>query len=55
MEESEEERYLGDLITSDGSNKRNIDARKGKGYGIIENIMEFFMPLSILNFNIIVL
>ena len=46
MEESEEERYLGDLITSDGSNKRNIAARKGKGYGIIEKIMEMLQEIS---------
>ena len=44
MEESEEERYLGDLITSDGLNKRNVAARKG--YGIIEKIMEMLQEIS---------
>ena len=46
MGESAEERYLGDIITHDGSNKKNITARKGKGFGIIEKIMEMLQELS---------
>ena len=33
------EKYLGDLISSDGSNKKNIQARKEKGIGIVSQIM----------------
>ena len=40
MEESEEEKYLGDMITRDGMKKKNIGARKGKGYGIVERIID---------------
>ena len=40
MEESEEEKYLGDMITRDGMKKKNIGARKGKGYGIVEWIID---------------
>ena len=46
MDKSNEERYLGDIITDDGSNKRNIDARKGKGFGIINQIMEILQEIS---------
>ena len=38
IEESEEEKYLGDLVASDGSNSKNIKARKGRGFGIINQI-----------------
>ena len=38
IESSEEERYLGDLITSDGKNTKNILARKSKGIGIVDKI-----------------
>ena len=38
MKDSDEEKYLGDLLTSDGSNTNNIKARKGKGFGIVDKI-----------------
>ena len=49
IEHSEEERYLGDLITSDGKNIKNIAARKAKGIGIVDKIFStlndvFFGP-----------
>ena len=43
IENSNEERYLGDMITTDGKNFKNVSARKGKGFGIVDKI------LSILN------
>ena len=46
MEESEEEKYLGDLITHDGMNKKNIAGRKGKGYGIVERIIDMLQEIS---------
>ena len=46
MEDSNEEKYLGDLITSDGLNKKNIAARKGKGFGIIDKIMDMLQEIS---------
>ena len=39
MEESVMEKYLGDLITNDGSNAKNIAARKAKGQGILDQII----------------
>ena len=39
METSDTEKYLGDLISSDGSNKKNIQARKEKVIGIVSQIM----------------
>ena len=39
MEESETEKYLGDLISNDGKNEKNIKARKDKGQGIVDQIM----------------
>ena len=52
IESSEEERYLGDLITSDGKNTKNILARKSKGIGIVDKICNhlnnvFFGPYHI--------
>ena len=38
MESSETEKYLGDLISSDGKNYKNIQARKSKGHGILNQI-----------------
>ena len=46
MEESEEEKYLGDIITHDGMNKKNIAVRKGKGYGIVERIIDMLQEIS---------
>ena len=43
MVERDEEKYLGDIFSKDGTNKKNIEARKCKGFGIISDI------LSILN------
>ena len=31
--------YLGDIISHDGSNRKNIDARVSKGNGIVRDIM----------------
>ena len=39
MEESDSEKYSGDLISSNGRNEKNIEARKSKGTGIINQIM----------------
>ena len=33
------EKYLGDLVANDGSNTKNILARKSKGIGIVDQIM----------------
>jgi hypothetical protein len=40
METSEAEKYLGDLIANDGTNTKNIQARKAKGIGIVDQIMD---------------
>ena len=43
MEEKEDEKYLGDVISKDGRNLKNIKARVNKGKGIvkkIQNILE---------------
>ena len=38
LDRSEEETYLGDVISKDGKNIKNILARKGKGLGVIDQI-----------------
>ena len=38
IEEKMEEKYLGDLISSDGKNMKNIKARIAKGKGIVIRI-----------------
>ena len=39
MEEKKEEKYLGDIISTDGRNIKNIKARVAKGKGIVSRIM----------------
>ena len=39
MEEVREEKYIGDIISNDGKNTKNITARKNRGIGIITQIM----------------
>ena len=39
IEEKKEERYLGDIISKDGRNMKNFQARVNKGKGIVNRIM----------------
>ena len=39
MENKEEEKYLGDVISNDGRNVKNIKARIAKGKGIVSKII----------------
>ena len=39
MEEKEDDKYLGDVISKDGKNIKNIKARIGKGTGIVNKIL----------------
>ena len=39
MENSVEDKYVGDIITGDGKNDKNIISRRSKGYGIAGDIL----------------
>ena len=39
MKKVDSEKYLGDILSSDGKNLRNINARKNRGTGIVTQIM----------------
>ena len=39
MEEKDDEKYLGDIVSNDGINIKNIKARVNKGAGIVTRIM----------------
>ena len=39
MQQSNQEKYLGDIIDKSGKNKQNIEKRKAKGYGIVADIL----------------
>ena len=39
MQSVQEEKYLGDILTSDGKNSKNIAARKNRGVGVVNQIM----------------
>ena len=39
MNDSKQEKYIGDIITDDGKNTANIAARKAKGFGIAGDIL----------------
>ena len=40
METVDFERYLGDIISSDGKNTKNIDVRKNRGIGVVNQVMD---------------
>ena len=40
MKERTERKYLGDIISGNGSNVRNINYKTGKGRGIVKEIMQ---------------
>ena len=40
MGEKEEQMYLGDLLSSNGKHAKNISHRKGKGLGVINDIIQ---------------
>ena len=40
MEDKKEQKYLGDLISSDGTHTKNIQERRNKGYGVINQIIQ---------------
>ena len=48
MEEKEEEKYLGDMISTDGRNMKNIKARIARGKGIVARIFNILesVPLG---------
>ena len=39
MTDSTNEKYLGDIISSNGSSAKNIEARQNKGKGIVSQVM----------------
>ena len=39
METVEKEKYLGDIISNDGKNTKNITARKNRGTGVVNQVM----------------
>ena len=46
MEKVNSDKYLGDIITADGTNDKNVKARTDKGYGIIDQLMDIFRDYS---------
>ena len=46
IELAEDEKYLGDIITVDGKNSKNIDARVSKAQGIIQQLKCIFEEMS---------
>ena len=51
VENSDSEKYLGDIICKDGKNKKNIEARKGRGPGIKNQIMDMLNDVCFGQFN----
>ena len=57
MEEKHEEKYLGDVISKDGRNLKNIQARINKGKGIVKKILNILegIPFGKMYFQVAVL
>lgn len=47
MEESKTEKYLGDLLSCDCTNSKNIHSKKGKAMGIVVQIMRILKEVSL--------
>ena len=50
VKEVQQERYLGDILSCDGKNQKNITARKNKGTGIITQIMSILEDICFGNY-----
>ena len=46
MEKVHQDKYLGDIVAADGTNDSNVQAKKEKGYGNIDQIMNIFRDYS---------
>ena len=46
MQQVDHDTYLGDLVSSDGKNTRNIDCRVSKGIGIISQIFDIMQKVN---------
>ena len=57
MEETEEEKYLGDIIAKDGKNLKNIQSRINKGKGIVKRIIDILdgIPFGKLYFEVAII
>ena len=51
MEEVEQEKYLGDIISSDGKNSKNVTSRRKRGVGIVTQIMAMLEELCLGKYN----
>ena len=47
MKVSDKETYLGDVITSSGKGKENINFRRDKGFGIVSDIMSLISEIPL--------
>ena len=47
MEKVTSDTYLGDIISSDGKNRLNIENRVAKGLGIVSEIMDMLKTLAL--------
>ena len=45
IEDSDAEKYLGDIISKDGRNMKNVKARVNKGIGIVNKIMTYLQGI----------
>ena len=45
MKEVDNEKYLGDILSSDGKNCKNIAARKNRGFGVITQLMSILIDM----------
>ena len=45
----ESDKYVGDIVSKDGTNSKNIKSRIGRGIGAISNIMNILKEVSLGN------
>ena len=47
MEEKKEQKYFGDILSSDGTHSKNIQDRKNKAYGVINQNVQILVSTYI--------
>ena len=47
MKMSESETYLGDIISNTASNKKNIQSRRDKGFGLVSEILSLMSEIPL--------
>ena len=49
MEESEQEKYLGDILLNNAKMTKTVEDRRAKGYGFVSQILAIYQKYHLVN------